>query len=78
MMNGFGEHGWGFGMGMGFGWIIGLIVLIAIIWLVVRVVNQNSNLNLPNNKSPLDILKARYASGEINKEEYEEKKRGIL
>ena len=78
MMNGFGGHGWGFGMGMGFGWIIGLIVLVVVIWLVVKVMNQNSHVNLPDNKSPLDILKARYASGEISKEEFEEKKRDIL
>lgn len=68
----------GWGMGMGFGWITGLIVLVVVIWLIVKVVNQNSNVNLPDNKSPLDILKARYASGEISKEEYEEKKRDIL
>ncbi len=78
MMNGFGEHGWGFGMGMGFGRIIALIVLVAIIWLIVKLVNQNSNSNLPDSKSPQDILKARYASGEISKEEYEEKKWNIL
>ena len=76
MMNGFGGHGWGLGMGMGFGWIIGLIVLV-VIWLIGKVVNQNSKVSLPDNKSPLDILKARYASGEISKEEYEEKMRGI-
>ncbi len=78
MMNGFGGHGWGLGMGMGWGWIIGLIFLVVIIWLIVKVVNQNSNSNLPDYKSPQDILKARYASGKISKGEYEEKMKGIL
>ncbi len=36
MMNGFGGHGWGFGMGMGWGWIIGLIILVAVVWLVAK------------------------------------------
>ncbi len=69
MEHGFGTHGWG----MGFGWLIGLIILVIIIWLVVKVVNQNNTSNQSHNKSALDILKERYARGEISKEEFEEK-----
>jgi len=32
MMDGFGEHGWG----MGWWWIIGLIVVVAIVWMVIK------------------------------------------
>jgi len=74
MMYGFGEHGWG----MGWVWILGLAVLVLIIWLIVKMVNQNNSPKQSNNKSALDILKERYARGEISKEEYKEKRNDIL
>jgi putative membrane protein len=74
MMYGFGEHGWG----MGWGWIIGLAVLVLIIWLLVKVTSQNNSQKQSGSKSALDILKERYAKGEISKEEYKEKKNDIL
>jgi putative membrane protein len=73
MMNGFEGHGWG----MGWWWIIGLIIVIAVVWMVVKSMNTNSRANLPSGKSALDILKERYARGEITKEEFEEKKRAL-
>ena len=39
MMNGF-HNGWGIG---GYGWILGIIVLVVLIWVVVKLVDQNSN-----------------------------------
>jgi len=67
----------GMGWGMGWGWILGLIVLATIIWIIVRFVNQKDSANQTTSKSALDILKERYARGEIDKEEYEEKKGSI-
>lgn len=64
------------GMGMGFGmiwfWIIGIAFLVLIIWLITRSQNQNAANN--QYKSAIEILKERYARGEIDKEEFEEKK----
>ncbi|TCK18027.1 putative membrane protein [Thiogranum longum] len=61
------DGGWGFGMGLGM-WVF-WIVLIIIIVAVVKVISQGSGLP-PQDKSPMEILKARYARGEIDEEEF--------
>lgn len=76
-MNGM-NNNWG--LEFGIGWITGmivLIVLIVLIFLMFRALNKKRNPNLMNKKSLLDILKMRYSRGEINKEEFEEKKTDI-
>ncbi|MFO7873741.1 MAG: SHOCT domain-containing protein [Bacteroidales bacterium] len=73
MMGEFSGHGWGMGW-----WIIGLIVCIVIIWLVVKLLSQNTGSTQSPEKSPLDILKERYAKGEIDKQEYEERKKDLI
>ena len=71
-MHGFG----GMGFGMGWWWIIGPIVLGLIIWLIVF--NQNKGGSQSSEKSPLDILKERYARGEIDKEEFDDRKQDLM
>ena len=78
-------HGFGgsMGIGMGFGWIFWLIIIGVAIWAVIRLTNQNS----PNHQgyhnagnlqeTPLDILKKRYARGEITNEEYGEMRNNL-
>jgi putative membrane protein len=78
MMDGFGGHGWGMGWGMGWWWIIGLIIVVVIVWMVVRGMNQNNSVSHSHGKSALDILKERYARGEIDKQEFEERKKGLM
>jgi len=50
-----------------------------IIWAVVAGVLSTANSGRTGYASDaaLNVLKGRYASGEINKEEYEEKKKGL-
>ncbi|MFP4469309.1 MAG: SHOCT domain-containing protein [Bacteroidota bacterium] len=73
VMNGSSHHFWG----MGWGWIIGLIITGVIIWIIVKAVNKTSPEVTKSDKSALDILKERYARGEIDREEFEERKKSI-
>lgn len=68
----------GGGFGMGWWWIIGIILLIAIIWPVTQRFNRSNNVPRETEKTALDILKERYARGEINKREFEERKQDLL
>jgi putative membrane protein len=61
------------GWGMILGWINGLILFVAIIWFIIRLVKENPSILKPRQKSPHDILNERYARGEIDIEEYQEK-----
>ena len=70
-------HMHGPGWGMGWGWLLGLIILILFIWLIIRVVDPGRRAAGSGEKSAMDILNERYASGEIDKKEYDEKKRDI-
>ena len=70
---GFGSMMWPFGIGFGFS---GLILMVAfwalVIWLIVWAINRYSK-----KENPLDILKKRYAKGEINKKQFENMKREL-
>ncbi|HZK61241.1 MAG TPA: SHOCT domain-containing protein [Anaerovoracaceae bacterium] len=74
MMNGM-NNAWGFEMGLG--WIIALIVLIVFIGLVAESGRRRKNAKNQKFNSPLDILKTRYAKGEISQNEFEEKRKQI-
>ena len=57
--------------GMGFGmWIFWIIVLLVVILVVKLLVSAKSQQNFTSPESPIEILKKRYASGEIDDEEY--------
>ncbi len=85
-----GWQGYGYGMmgpGMmgGYGTmffmpILWIVVLGLIIWAIVAAVRRpgESDSTARSAESALDILKRRYARGEINKEEYEERKKDLV
>ena len=68
----------GMGWGMGWWWIIGIIIIVAIVWMVTKTMNKTSNGNTSFGKTPLDILKERYARGEIGKEEFEKRRKSLM
>lgn len=64
------------GSGMGITWIFGWIILAIIIGLVVRGIctPRKRNINTPGKDEAVEILKKRYARGEIREEEFEHMK----
>ena len=78
---------WG-GMGSG-GWIVALLVLVVVVAVIVAIVYLVRGLGTGGagtasappppspRESPLDVLKRRYAAGEIDRAEYEQKMRDL-
>jgi putative membrane protein len=66
---------------MWFGPIFPLIIIAIIIWAVVTFVNNTRKHDRQNSylqkETALDILKKRYAKGEISKEEFEQMKKDL-
>lgn len=74
MMYGYGFAGMG-GMVMMFLWVL---VLGAIVWGVVYVArNAGQSTQTTLGESPLDVLKRRYAEGEIDREQFEDMRRAL-
>ncbi len=62
-------HGHGF---LGFGWVIGIILVVALILIFASIYNSSKS-----EESTLEILKRKYASGEISREEFIRRKEDI-
>jgi putative membrane protein len=64
------------GSGMGITWIFGWLILAIIVGLAIRGIcaSRNRNGNVPADDEALDILRQRYARGEITEEEFEHMK----
>ena len=67
--------------GMGMGWIFMVLVwgliIAGIVVLVKWLMTQNSMGQVPPNKTAMEILQERYARGEIDRDEYEQKRRDL-
>ena len=66
--------GWGFG-GSIMMLVFWAIVILLIVWAVKEFSGKEDN--HPHSRSALDILKERYAKGEIDKDEFEAKKKNL-
>ena len=71
---------WEYGWGMGFGWIFMLFFWVLVILGFVYVIRLGMTGAKKENsgETALDILKKRYAKGEITKEEFEKIKDDLL
>ena len=76
-----GDAGYDYGMMGGGGWwfvpILVIIFLGLIIWAVVALIRGQSGSQNTGADSAPEILKRRYARGDIDKEEYEQKKKDL-
>lgn len=74
-----GHEGMVWGCGGWFMMIFWIAVIVGIVFLVKWLVQQGRTSGQASQKeeTPLDVLKKRYARGEIDKEEFEQKKRDL-
>lgn len=75
---GIGDRGWMWGLGMGLGGLMMLlfwgVVIIGIVLLVRQVGRTGSE---SPREAPIEVLKRRYASGEITREQFEQTKQDL-
>ncbi|MFP3981324.1 MAG: SHOCT domain-containing protein [Desulfobacterales bacterium] len=78
MMGGWGFMGWFGGIFMLVVWVLVIVGLIYLIKWLVQSTKTESGTPRGDSAGALDILKQRYARGEIDKAEFEEKKKDLL
>ncbi len=69
-----GDVGWGW---MSLRWVWMVVVWGSVIWLVVWGISRVTVGRNSSGTTPLDIAKARYARGEVTKEQFESLKRDL-
>lgn len=63
--------GYGYGVGGIFMWLIFLALIVFLVYIFIIKPRKSGGLGRPPQETPLDVLKKRYAKGEITKEEFE-------
>ena len=77
MPNWGGSWGGGFWFGPVLMILFWLIIIVGAVFIIYALVNPQRSVPPSAGESALEILKSRYAKGEINKEEFEEKKKDL-
>lgn len=80
-------YGWSsmmHGVGAFWGGLLMVVFWVLVIWAIIALIRGPHHWHRWHNQAgadgvaPLDILKARYAKGEIDKKEFDEKKKDLL
>ncbi len=71
----YGEHMVGFG-GI-FMWLFWILIIVAVVWVIRAVTSSGSGNPKEQQQTALDILKERYAKGEIDHEQFERMRKDI-
>lgn len=58
-------------------WIFWLLLILVIVWVVKAGTGGGGGTPPPRERSPMDILRERYAKGEIDQETFERMKRDL-
>ena len=61
----------------GFMWLFWLLVIAAVALVIISAINSNDRTGKDIEESPLEILKRRYARGEIDEEEFIQRRKGL-
>lgn len=72
--DGYGTASW---LGMGFGMLIFWIIVVIFLFAIIRWAVGQGKTGYESTSQALNILKERYAKGEINKDQFESMKRDI-
>ena len=67
----------GHGFGGGFMWIFWILVIGVLVWLVIAATRDRGGGASGRDESPLEILRQRYARGEIDRDEFEQMKKDL-
>ncbi len=72
-----GHEGW-WGFGGGIMWLFWILLIVLLVWIIKAAAGSGGHDdNRPRTETPLEILKKRYARGEIDEEEFERRKREL-
>lgn len=66
--------GHGFHFGGGLMWLFWILLIVVIVW-VVKAMSSADGKGGGSGKSPLEVLRDRFARGEIDEEEFERKRK---
>lgn len=69
----------GFMFGMGWFWVVGLLLVLAVIWVLVWASSRRGSRDPsePRERSPEEVLRDRFARGEIGEDEYRSRLRAL-